>query len=99
MTTRTALSVAATTSSLKERTCETAPTTAEVPQVEAPIEWLPTQAATHGLRRFPTMSRPVDLRRTERQIVLHHWECTVTDLDDGSFSATLRSLRDTSESE
>jgi hypothetical protein len=41
----------------------------------------------------------VERRRTQRQLISHHWECTVVRLGEESFIATLRSLRDPSDSE
>jgi hypothetical protein len=41
----------------------------------------------------------VERRRTPRQMISHHWECTVVHIGAHSFTATLRSLRDPSDSE
>lgn len=41
----------------------------------------------------------VERRRTPRQMISHHWECTVVHVDTDAFTATLRSLRDPNDSE
>jgi hypothetical protein len=46
-----------------------------------------------------TQSEAVERRRTSRQIISHHWECTVEAIGEDEFVATLRSLRDHADSE
>jgi len=41
----------------------------------------------------------IERRRTNRQILSHHWECTVDALIGETFLATLRSLKDPADSE
>jgi hypothetical protein len=41
----------------------------------------------------------LERQRTQRQIIKHHWECTVVRIHAATFLATLRSLRDENDSE
>ena len=65
----------------------------------AQLELFPT-AMIQGAQDPTRLIRPaIERRPTQRQIISHHWECTVVNVGDDSFTATLRSLRDPSDSE
>ena len=53
---------------------------------------------TSALRTI-TPRTGIERHRTQRQIIKHHWECTVVRVETTTFLATLRSLRDESETE
>jgi hypothetical protein len=66
----------------------------------AQLELFPTAAIGQGPTTLTLVATAgVDRRPTQRQIVLHHWECTVVSVGEASFTATLRSLRDPSDTE
>jgi len=61
----------------------------------AQLELFPTAAIGQGPTTLTVVAAAgVERRPGQRQIVFHHWECTVVSVGETSFAATLRSLRD-----
>jgi hypothetical protein len=62
-------------------------------------ELFPTAVIQWGERLTVVASAGVERRPAQRQLISHHWECTVVNVGEASFTATLRSLRDPDDSE
>lgn len=75
------------------------PTVPDAPREEALFRSPTASKFPFALPLTVAASTTIDRRRTQREIISHHWECTVLSVGATSFAAALRSLRDPIDSE